>query len=309
MHTKQSLKTLFLATLFVASSWSAGAAEIELRGDAAVSGPIVRLGDIARVRHEQPEVVAEWESLGLFPAPAAGKTRLVKRQEVAQLLSFIDEQLGKCHVVGSPVVNVRAADAEPEVASSVVPVAYQAKKPADPPSPPQLQTAKTVSQIPVAATANVAGNQPISTGENVAVVAIRRVDRGDRIRREDVEIRTVSAEMPVGSLVRDIEAVIGKEATQAINPTAPISADMVQAPRLVRRGETVNVRAVAAGIRVTTSGRAMEDGSEGQVVQVELADTRERIAARVTGVQLVEVYAGGARIASPGVQQPLSQRK
>jgi flagella basal body P-ring formation protein FlgA len=64
-------------------------------------------------------------------------------------------------------------------------------------------------------------------------------------------------------------------------------------PRLVERGAIVSVHARAAGVRISTSGKAIEAGSTGDFVRVELADSKERVVARVVGPQEVEVAAGG----------------
>jgi len=63
-------------------------------------------------------------------------------------------------------------------------------------------------------------------------------------------------------------------------------------PPLVDRGATVTVQARAAGVTITTSGKAVEAGGAGEAVLVELADTKQRVLARVTGPQAVEVTVG-----------------
>ncbi len=299
MHTQQSFKMLFLATLFVASGWSADAAEIELRSDAVVTGSVVRLGDIAEIRGEaNPGLVAEWELLPLFPAPAIGKSRTVRPQELSQLLAFSDERLADCRVLGAAAVQIHSRE---EAAATTPAVSHAAYRPATvaasnvAPASHAAVSVKTNTASPIA----VAGNLPISTSETVAVVALRKLDRGQKIRREDVALQQVSAEVAESGVINDLDAVVGREATQAINPDGLISAKMVQMPRLVRRGETVTIRSIAAGIRITTSGKALEDGSEGALIQVDLDETHERISARVVGVQQVEVYANGPRVASP----------
>ena len=68
----------------------------------------------------------------------------------------------------------------------------------------------------------------------------------------------------------------------------------VRAPLLVRRGERVSVRARAAGIVVRTYATAQQDGSLGDLVQVQALEGKERYAARVSGVRELEVFAAGA---------------
>jgi hypothetical protein len=76
-------------------------------------------------------------------------------------------------------------------------------------------------------------------------------------------------------------------------------ADLVQQPRLVRRGDTVQLRSVAAGISITVEAKSYDEGALDDVVTVVPLDDRngqpierrERISARVTGRRQVEVFA------------------
>ena len=65
------------------------------------------------------------------------------------------------------------------------------------------------------------------------------------------------------------------------------------APLLVERGATVTIIARAAGVRITASGKALEGGAAGDAINVELADTKQRVLAKVSGPQTVELAAGG----------------
>jgi flagella basal body P-ring formation protein FlgA len=59
--------------------------------------------------------------------------------------------------------------------------------------------------------------------------------------------------------------------------------------KMVQKGAIVTVSARRPGIRVTTSGKALEAGAAGDTIHVELGDSRERILARVVGPQSVEI--------------------
>jgi len=318
MQAPQSLKMLLFATIFVASGWSADAAEIELRPSAVASGTVVRLGDIAAIRHDDADVAAELHSLPLFPTPAAGKVRQVKQQELAQLLAFSDERLAGCRLTGAASVQIRTADAAESVATnnaaSASPqrfVAQTAYRPATSRQNAVVKATHTQPVAPAAAAAPIAVAPGVVTPAEAveAVVALRRLDRGEVIRPEDVDVRPVSAEQVESGSIQDLSAVVGREVTQAVQPNTPISAKMVQKPRLVRRGETVNVCSIAAGIRVTTSGKAREDGSEGSLVQVDLDGSNERIVARVVGLQQVEVYAGAPQVPTQKTLPTTSDKK
>jgi len=78
--------------------------------------------------------------------------------------------------------------------------------------------------------------------------------------------------------------------TAAKAKTLPVSDDKQQRePPVIEQGAVVTVCAGAAGIKVTTSGKALDDGAMGETISVELTDGKQRVLARVKGPQVVEV--------------------
>lgn len=73
--------------------------------------------------------------------------------------------------------------------------------------------------------------------------------------------------------------------TAAIAPLAPPE----EKPALVRRNGAVTVHCLAAGVRVSTSGKSLADAAQGEQVLVELADSREKVLAQVLGPQVVQI--------------------
>jgi flagella basal body P-ring formation protein FlgA len=126
----------------------------------------------------------------------------------------------------------------------------------------------------------------------MAVIARRPIERGDFIRRSDVELQPHVGALPAQAVVA-LESVVGKEAVQGIRPHSLIMANQVRSPILVHRGERVSVRARAAGISVRTFAVAQQDGSLGDLVTVESLLRKERFAARVSGLRELEVLAAG----------------
>ncbi len=93
---------------------------------------------------------------------------------------------------------------------------------------------------------------------------------------------------------QDVEEKIKvvRPATATIAPAA--AAPKSSAAALVERNAVVTVIARTAGVRITASGKALEAGAAGDAINIELADTKQRVLARVTGPQTVE-------LASPGL--------
>ena len=127
----------------------------------------------------------------------------------------------------------------------------------------------------------------------LAVVANRPIERGSIIRASDVELRSQHGRVPAQAF-GSTDLVVGMLAQRSIRPDSVLLSSHVKAPLLVERGETVKVYARTAGIQVRTFATVKQDGSMGELVQVETLDKRVRFVARVIGRGELEVYATGA---------------
>ncbi len=126
-----------------------------------------------------------------------------------------------------------------------------------------------------------------------AIVSIRPISRGEVVKAADIELRMIAASQKSAgqrALADSIEKLIGMEARQMIQVGDIVYTDSVQAPLMVRRGDRVTVTSQSGGIRVRTSGRAMHDAAQGELVQIEAPGSREKYDARVTGRREAAIY-------------------
>lgn len=142
-----------------------------------------------------------------------------------------------------------------------------------------------------------AGQAPVRVFATVerlelAAFAVRAIAAGDLVRATDVSLRAFPGSVS-GQAATSLEAVVGKEATQAIRAGAMLTTAQVRAPLLVRRGERVTVRARAGTVVVRTYATAQQDGSLGDLIVVQVLEGKERFAARVAGLRELEVFAAG----------------
>ena len=132
-----------------------------------------------------------------------------------------------------------------------------------------------------------------------AVVAVRSLPPGVRIAASDVQLTRVatssSGRFGTANVLRSLDHVVGRETTRAVTAGQVFDRTLLRRPILVRRSDVVTVYARTPGIRVRTSARAREDGSQGDLIMVESLADRRRYFARVTGPREVDVYAGGAQ--------------
>jgi flagella basal body P-ring formation protein FlgA len=126
------------------------------------------------------------------------------------------------------------------------------------------------------------------------LVTTRRLRRGetlgpDELRVEEREVRT----LPRGTIA-DLQQVAGHRLKRSLAQGVALLPSYLDSEPLVRRGDTVVIRAGGAGLDLRVEARALEDGGLGQTIRVENRSTRRRF--------LVEVTApGSGRLPVPGV--------
>ncbi len=316
------------------------AAEIRLKPQAAPSGTMVTLGDLADVFAADSAEAEQLRGIELFPSPSQGRERFVRARELHDLLVLRGVSLAEHRFSGASQIAVsgfgQAAGASELGAASVahtrratsrvtdalkahLMTRVSAETPwqiditlpdslvrllADPATELQVGGGEapwvgaqrfdlrlTTPDGPRQATVDAHVSIPASF-----VVAARSLSRGAMLRASDLQLchAEISQEQP--NAIYSLDQAIGKETTRSIPAGKLVTADAIQAPVYVRRGEVVTVYAHAAGIRIRTQGRARDDGGNGTLVAVESLDTREAFFARVCGVREVEVFARAARV-------------
>ncbi len=125
------------------------------------------------------------------------------------------------------------------------------------------------------------------------LVPVRSISAGERLTSDLLEPLVVAERQLRADTLTDPALLTDVEARRRLLAGRPVRQGDVQAPRLVRRGETVEVVYRAPGIELVTMARALEDGSRGSRVDVSNLDSGQRLAGLVTGPGRVTV--GGPR--------------
>lgn len=110
-----------------------------------------------------------------------------------------------------------------------------------------------------------------------SVVATRTIRAKAVIGPEDLTL--VSAELP-GAL-SDPAAAVGQEARVAIYAGKPVRAGDLGPPTLVERNQLVTLIFLSGGLAISTEGRALERGSEGDTLRVMNLGSRNTVSGRV----------------------------
>ena len=121
------------------------------------------------------------------------------------------------------------------------------------------------------------------------LVARQPLPRGTVIQETDLElVERNLADLPYGYYL-DGQPVTGMLAKRTIAAATVITPQMVQAPKLIRRGERVTVIAESGALSIRTAGKALSDGKSGDLVQVEAEGSRRIVDGIVVSQGVVKV--------------------
>ncbi|HVV43442.1 MAG TPA: flagellar basal body P-ring formation chaperone FlgA [Nitrobacter sp.] len=142
---------------------------------------------------------------------------------------------------------------------------------------------------------NDSGREPVRlrfTGTAVATieapVLIRDIDRGAIIKSSDVEMqRRPRAEVGNGVAARD--AVIGMQARHQMRAGQALHAIDLAKQDLVQRDQPVTLIYKAAGIYLTVRGKAVDNGTDGDVVNAVNLQSKRTVTGVVVGRGQIEI--------------------
>lgn len=125
-----------------------------------------------------------------------------------------------------------------------------------------------------------------------------RITAGQVISRNDVEWLQVPANRYGAGFIDRFDDLIGQTPRRALAAGMPIRAADIGKPEVITKNSLVTMVVQGPGLTITTTGRAMESGSIGDVVQVMNPQSKRTIQATVTGTNLVQVITAPSIIAS-----------
>jgi flagella basal body P-ring formation protein FlgA len=115
--------------------------------------------------------------------------------------------------------------------------------------------------------------------------------RGQVVHEGDLQYQPYSGN--AGSLPVDVVAdpldIIGQEVTGLVRGGAALSLSAFAPPRVIRRGDLLEVAVGGGGVRVTTGAKAMADGAMGELIEIETLSPKRRLLAKVVDSSLVEI--------------------
>jgi flagellar basal body P-ring formation protein FlgA len=142
-----------------------------------------------------------------------------------------------------------------------------------------------------------------------AIVPVRTISRGEIVRASDLSVeRRPRAEITTEVVDSHIE-VIGRAARQMLRQGQPIRRSDLMKAELVKRDDNITLVYQVPGIMLTTRGKALEAGGDGDVINVLNVQTKRNIQGVVTGPGRVDIAAPTLRLpaAAANPLQPADQ--
>jgi len=128
-----------------------------------------------------------------------------------------------------------------------------------------------------------------------AAVLARGVERNEMIKSSDVVIeRRPKAEVGADGVVRD--RAVGMQARRQLRPGQALKAADLAKPDLVQRDQGVTLIYETAGLYLTVRGKALDGGTEGDVVNVLNLQSKRTVSGVVTGRGQVSVAVATPRL-------------
>ena len=122
----------------------------------------------------------------------------------------------------------------------------------------------------------------------------RALGRGDVIGERDIQWVEARADTIRRDIVTDPRYMIGQEPRIQLRAGAPVRGADLQRPVLVPRNSTVTMTVTTPFMRLTTQGRAVEEGGKGDVIRVTNLQSKRVVEAIVDGPGTAIVVPNGA---------------
>ncbi len=121
------------------------------------------------------------------------------------------------------------------------------------------------------------------------VVATRPLERGELLAAGDVALQKRDMAGLAGRICRSIDEVVGQRLKSGVRATTPLRSDNLEKIPLVKSGQLVTILLDQPSLRISTTGKAKQNGAEGELIAVQNLSSQKDISARVVSAGTVRV--------------------
>jgi len=118
----------------------------------------------------------------------------------------------------------------------------------------------------------------------------RRIGKNQIIRPDDIKWVEVRSKRVQDSVVTTAEELIGMASKRGLRANTPIQASDIRRPLLIKKGGLVIMVLKTPLMTLTSQGRALDDGSNGDAIRIINTQSNKTVQAVVTGAGQVRVY-------------------
>ena len=294
--------------------------EVTVHSESLVEDKKVRLGDIAQITGDEPDVVKAVQSIVLASAPTLNRSIIMGKALIKKALIKNGFDLKEVKLTFPQKITVKSKLAritEDEIKESIREYIYknmpwqkdQAKiTQIDHKGDIVLPGGEIQQKIIVKENNRFIGKVPLILEFKVndkilkrkkinavlevlmpAVLAKVSLKRGQTISRSDVYTER-QWKSKASKNIYDYEGdVIGKKVTRGIMAGQPLKKSLLKIPEDISRGDRVTILAENKTIRITVPGIAGENGRKGKTIKVKNIDSKKIIYARVIDSATVKV--------------------
>ncbi len=116
-----------------------------------------------------------------------------------------------------------------------------------------------------------------------AVVPARTIERGATIVADDLKMARMPRSRVTNAAIEDMETAIGMAARQKLIMGRPVRRSDIEKPKLVVRNSMVTIVYQVPGMVLKSKGKALADGSKGEMVAIMNLRSKRTIEGLVTG--------------------------
>ena len=147
---------------------------------------------------------------------------------------------------------------------------------------------------------NVGSNQRVRvSGQIHKMIEVptlsHRVRKGDIIRENDIAWLKLRADRTQRDIIVQADGLIGMTPKRHLRPETPIRIADIERPVLVPKGSLVTIILKKPGLSLTSQGRALQNGADGDTIRISNTNTSRTIEAVVIGANIVTVLPNGHR--------------
>lgn len=132
------------------------------------------------------------------------------------------------------------------------------------------------------------------TGQMIRMLNVpvlnRRIGSNQLIRPDDIKWIEVRSRRVQDNVVTSAEELIGMASKRTLRAGAPIQTSDIRRPLLIKKGGMVIMVLKTPYMTLTSQGRALDDGSNGDAIRIKNTQSNKTVQAVVTGAGRARVY-------------------